>query len=77
MAGKNNKKEKIIKKETKPEKNKKALFTRKRGIWFIIIGIAMQFLNMLTYGLWGIDIDILGAVIFILGLIIMVVGWKK
>jgi len=65
------KKEKIVKEETK-----KTFFTRKLGIWLIIIGIAMQFLNMLTYGLWGIDIDILGAVIFIIGLIIMIVRWK-
>jgi len=43
----------------------------------MIIGIAFQFLNILTYGLWEIDIDILGALIFIVGLVIMIVRWKK
>jgi len=51
--------------------------TKKLGIILIIIGIAMQFLNMLTYGLWGIDIDIFGALIFIVGLIIVIFRWKK
>ena len=51
--------------------------TRKTGIILMIIGIAFQFLNILTYGLWEIDIDILGALIFIVGLIIMIVRWKK
>lgn len=51
-------------------------FTRKTGIWMIIIGVAMQFLNMLTYGLWGIDIDIFGALIFIIGLVVTIVRWK-
>lgn len=53
------------------------LLTRKAGIWYMIIGIAMQFLNIITYGLWGIDIDILGAVLFVIGLIITIVKWKK
>ena len=43
----------------------------------MIIGIAMQFLNILTYGLWGIDIDIFGAMIFIIGLAITIACWKK
>jgi len=51
--------------------------TRKTGIILIIIGILMQFLNIITYGLWEIDIDILGALIFIIGLIIMIIRWKK
>jgi len=51
-------------------------FTRKLGIWMMIIGVAMQFLNILTYGQWGIDIDIFGAMIFIAGLIILIVRWK-
>ena len=37
----------------------------------------MQFLNIITYGLWKIDIDIFGALIFIIGLVIMIVRWKK
>jgi hypothetical protein len=52
------------------------ILTRKLGIWMIIIGVAMQFLNIITYGLWGIDIDILGALIFIIGLVITIVKWK-
>jgi len=51
--------------------------TRRVGIYLMIFGIAFQFLNMVTYGYWGIDIDIIGALIFILGLIIMIVRWKK
>ena len=51
--------------------------TRNFGIWMIVIGVAMQFLNILTYGLWGIDIDIWGALIFIVGLVITIVNWKK
>ena len=47
--------------------------TTKIGIILLIAGVAMQFLNMLTYGLWGIDIDILGGMIFIIGLIIVVI----
>ena len=49
----------------------------KLGIIMIIVGIAMQFLNILTYGLWEIDIDIIGMLIFIIGLIIVIVGWIK
>jgi hypothetical protein len=47
------------------------------GIWMMIIGIAFQFLNMITYGLWGIDIDILGALIFIIGLVLTIIGWSS
>ena len=53
------------------------LISRKTGIVLMIIGIAMQFLNILTYGRWGIDIDIWGALIFIVGLIITIIWWKK
>lgn len=51
--------------------------TRKTGIYMVIIGVAFQFLNILTYSLWEIDIDIIGALVFIVGLIIMIVKWKK
>lgn len=51
--------------------------TRKTGIYMMIIGLVFQFLNILTYGYWGIDIDILGALIFIVGLITMIIRWKK
>lgn len=50
--------------------------TRKTGILLIIIGVAMQFINIITYGYWGIDIDIFGVLIFIIGLVIMIVKWK-
>ena len=49
---------------------------RKTGIILMIIGIAFQFLNILTYGLWGIDIDIFGAMIFIVGLVLIIARWK-
>ena len=51
--------------------------TRKIGIILMIVGVLMQFLNMITYGYWGIDIDIFGALIFIIGLIIIIVRRKK
>lgn len=50
--------------------------TRKTGILLIIIGVAMQLINIITYGYWGIDIDIFGALIFIIGLVIMIMRWK-
>ena len=53
------------------------IFTRKTGLWLIAIGIAMQLINIITYGLWQIDIDIFGALIFIIGLIIAIVRWKR
>jgi len=56
---------------------KKSEFTKKRGIWMMIIGLAMQFLNIITYGLWKIDIDIVGALIFLIGLIVVIINWKK
>jgi len=46
--------------------------TRKNGIGMCVIGIAIFLLNFLTYSLWEIDIDILGTMIFILGLVITI-----
>lgn len=46
--------------------------TRKNGILLCVIGIAIFLLNFLTYSLWEIDIDILGAMVFILGLVIAI-----
>jgi len=46
--------------------------TRKNGIILCAIGIAIFLLNILTYSLWEIDIDILGAMIFVLGLVIAI-----
>ena len=48
------------------------LLTRKNGIWVCVIGIIIFLLNFLTLTLWNIDIDILGAMIFVLGLIIAI-----
>lgn len=59
-----------------PNNNMK-LISRRTGIWLIVIGIAMQFINIITYGYWGIDIDIFGALILLIGLIVMIVGWRK
>jgi hypothetical protein len=58
---------------------KKRKLTRRTGIWMMILGVAMQFLNIITYGYWGIDIDIFGALIFIIGLVIFITKkeWKK
>lgn len=48
------------------------MLTRKNGILVSVIGIAIFLLNFLTLTLWNIDIDILGAVIFVLGLVIVI-----
>lgn len=53
------------------------LLTRKNGIWLCAIGIAIFLLNFLTYSLWKIDIDILGAMVFILGLVITIACGKS
>jgi hypothetical protein len=53
------------------------IISRKSGIWMIVIGVLMQFINIITYGQWGIDIDIFGAIIGIIGLFIMIVGWEE
>jgi hypothetical protein len=54
----------------------KELLTRKNGIWVCAIGIVIFLLNFLTLTLWNIDIDILGAMIAILGLVIVVACGK-
>ncbi len=51
--------------------------TRKNGVWLCIIGIAVFLLNFITYSLWEIDIDILGVMIFILGLVIAIACGKS
>ena len=53
------------------------LISRKTGLWIMLIGIAMQFLNIITYGTWNVDIGIFGVLIFIIGFVVMVVGWRK
>ena len=52
------------------------ILTRKNGMGLCIIGIAIFLFNFITYSLWGIDIDILGAMIFILGLVIVIACGK-
>lgn len=59
------------------KKSKRNWLSRRNGIWLMVIGFAMQFINIITYGLWGIDIDIFGALIFIIGLVITIFWWKK
>ncbi len=46
--------------------------TRKNGMVLCAIGIAIFLLNFLTYSLWEIDIDILGVMIFVLGIVITI-----
>lgn len=53
------------------------LLTRKNGIWICVIGIAIFLLNFLTLTLWDIDIDILSAMIFVLGLVIAITAGKS
>jgi len=53
------------------------LLTKKIGIYMMIVGVAFQFLNIITYGYWEIDIDIIGALIFIIGLVIFVISLIK
>ncbi|MDD5192521.1 MAG: hypothetical protein PHH54_03870 [Candidatus Nanoarchaeia archaeon] len=53
------------------------LLTRKNGIWIGVIGIVIFLFNFITLTLWDIDIDILGAVIFILGLVIAIACGKS
>ena len=53
------------------------LLTRKNGIWLCVIGIAIFLFNFITYTLWEIDVDILGAMIFILGLVITIACGKS
>jgi len=52
------------------------LLTRRNGIWLCGTGIAIFLLNFLTYILWGIDVDILGLMIFILGFVIAIACGK-
>lgn len=52
------------------------LLTRKNGIWLCVIGVAMLLLNFLTLKWWNMDIDILGAMIAVLGLVIAIACGK-
>ncbi len=48
------------------------LLTRKNGIWLCVIGIVMFLLNFFTSTWWNVDIDIIGAMIVVLGLVIAI-----
>ena len=54
--------------------------TKKIGIWMMIIGILVAVpINILLIEFVSkrIDVDIFGALIFIIGLIITLIKWKK
>ena len=53
------------------------ILTRKNGIWLFVIGIAMFFLNYFTLTWWNIDIDIIGVMIAVLGLVIAIAAGKS
>lgn len=53
------------------------ILTRKAGVWASAIGIAMFLLNFVTYSLWEIDIDVLGVLIFVLGVAMMIACGKS
>lgn len=59
------------------EKKSDLILKRKVGIWACIIGITVFLFNFVTYSLWEIDIDILGAMIFILGLVLAIACGKS
>lgn len=48
------------------------ILTRRNGIWLCIIGIVMFLLDFFTSTWWNIDIDILGVMIFVLGLVVVI-----
>ena len=51
-------------------------FSKRMGICLFVIGIAMFLLNYFTSTWWNIDIDILGAMIAVLGLVIAIASNK-
>jgi hypothetical protein len=57
--------------------SKSKILTRKLGIWVASIGLLIFLATPLAIYLWDMDIDILGALLFILGLLIIIVRWKK
>jgi hypothetical protein len=52
------------------------ILTRRNGIWVCVIGIVIFLLNFFTLKWWNMDIDILGAMIFVLGLVIVLASGK-
>jgi len=58
----------------------KTIFTRKLGIWIMIVGLLIAFpinIFLIEFVNESIDVDIFGVLIFIIGLVIMIVRWKK
>ena len=53
------------------------LLSRKTGIIITIVGVVVFLFNLLTMTLWEIDIDILGAMIFVLGLVLVIACGKS
>ena len=51
-------------------------FSKRTGICLFVIGIAMFLLNYFTSTWWNMDIDILGVMITILGLVIAIASNK-
>ena len=50
--------------------------TRKNGIVLSVIGVAIFLFNYFSLKWWNIDIDILGAMLFVLGLVIAIACGK-
>lgn len=46
--------------------------TRKNGVVLCLIGIVILAFNLFTYNFWEIDIDLFGAMVLILGLVIVI-----
>ena len=52
-------------------------FSKRTGICLFVIGIAMFLLNYFTSTWWNMDIDILGVMIAVLGLVIAIASGNK
>ena len=50
----------------------KELLTRRNGIWLCVIGLIIFLATPLAIVWWNMDIDIFGAMIFILGLVVII-----
>ena len=55
-------------------KKEMELLTRRNGIWLCAIGLIIFLATPLAIAWWNMDIDILGAMIFVLGLVIVTAG---
>ena len=50
--------------------------TRWTGVWILAVGLVLFLATPLFLYLWDLDTDVVGAMIFIVGLILMIVRWK-